>query len=127
MAIYSNYDPIPVDKGVELIPKEFVKLNTKTFGSEVKDVDADKFRKAILLKREKVSYRGGKNNIMQGGHGSTMEYTVRFLDTKEEETFRTDPRKYYFKTLIQPVTGGKRRLQKTKKNKKYKKRTTRKH
>ena len=124
MANYTNYVRVPIGSEVDLISEEFVKFNGRELKYEVNDTDVDKFRKAILLNRESISYRGGKNNIMRGGYGGIVEYTVKFLDTNEEETFRSSPPKYYFKTINKPTSGGKR---KTKKNRKTNRKSTRKH
>jgi hypothetical protein len=114
---YSNRTPIPIGSTVQIIPKDYVKLDINAMMGRlgpyayvryVPQEHEDKFEYGILKSIEEVPRRGGAIGG-EGGHVDSQKYTVQ-LDSGEERTFIEY--EYYFRVKDAVQSGGFRRKRK---------------
>ena len=117
-AIYSNYEPIPLNGKVSIIPKVFTEFVNKNGNWGTYSKDDKQFLNGTLISKEVISLEG---------YGGTQEFGVRLNDQSE---IKFKEREYYFKKVPRPFfsrpffsRGGKKshRKRNSKKSKKTRK------
>lgn len=91
-AIYKNYEPIPLNGKVSIIPKDFTEVMNKNGNWGLYSTDNNKFLNGILISKEVISLEG---------YGGTQKFGVRLNDqNKTEIEFKEG--EYYFKIVPPP-------------------------